>query len=191
MQRNIKESLNFVVIYGSTRKKRLGIRFVNYINEQIKKRGHKSFIIDPLTARLPLLDKRYADFQKSKVPTNIKKIQKILKNSNAFIAVSAEYNHMPPAALINIFNYYNVEFNRKPSCVCTYSSGDFAGIRVQSPLRAMLAQLGCPPIKFGMYQPKVSEFFDAKGAPLDPQDALKRFDLFFDELLWYARNLKH
>ena len=48
-----------------------------------------------------------------------------------------------------------------------------------------------PPIKFGMYQPKVSEFFDEKGAPLDPQDALKRFDLFFDELLWYARNLKH
>ena len=191
MQRNIKESLNFAVIYGSTRKKRLGIRFVNYINEQIKKRGHKSFTIDPLTARLPLLDKRYADFQKSEVPTNIKKIQKILKNSNAFIVVSAEYNHMPPAALINIFNYYNAEFNRKPSCVCTYSSGDFAGIRVQSPLRAMLAQLGCPPIKFGMYQPKVSEFFDEKGAPLDPKDALKRFDLFFDELLWYARNLKH
>ena len=89
--------------------------------------------MDPLNAKLPMLDKRYADYDKLKVPKNIKNVQKILKKSNAFIIVSAEYNHMPPPALINIFNYYYAEFNRKPSCVCTYSSGDFAGIRVQSP----------------------------------------------------------
>ena len=147
--------------------------------------------MDPLKAKLPLLDKRYADYDRLKVPKNIKNVQKILKKSNAFIIVSAEYNHMPPPALINIFNYYYAEFNRKPSCVCTYSSGDFAGIRVQSPLRAMLSQLGCPPIKFGMYQPKVSEFFDKKGKPLDIQDASKRFNLFFDELLWYTKTLNN
>ena len=190
MQRNMKRNMyNFTILYGSTRKKRLGIRFVDFINKKIKSKGHKSNIIDPLEAKLPLLDKRYADFQKSKVPENIKKIQRVLKKSNAFIVVSAEYNHMPPPALINIFNYYYPEFNRKPSCVCTYSSGDFAGIRVQSPLRAMLSQLGCPPIKFGMYQPKISQFFDKKGLPSDELDADKRFNLFFDELLWYTKVL--
>ena len=191
VQRDIKKKFNFTILYGSTRKKRLGIRFVDYINKQINNRGHNSSIVDPLEAKLPLLDKRYADYDKLKVPKNIKYVQKILKKSNAFIIVSAEYNHMPPPALINIFNYYYAEFNRKPSCVCTYSSGDFAGIRVQSPLRAMLSQLGCPPIKFGMYQPKVSEFFDKKGKPLDIQDASKRFNLFFDELLWYTRTLNN
>ena len=191
MQRDIKKKFNFTLLYGSTRKKRLGIRFVDYINKQINNRGHNSNIVDPLKAKLPLLDKRYADYDRLKVPKNIKYVQKILKKSNAFIIVSAEYNHMPPPALINIFNYYYAEFNRKPSCVCTYSSGDFAGIRVQSPLRAMLSQLGCPPIKFGMYQPKVSEFFDKKGKPLDILDAAKRFNLFFDELLWYTRTLNN
>ena len=191
VQRDIKKKFNFTILYGSTRKKRLGIRFVDYINKQINNRGHNSSIVDPLEAKLPLLDKRYADYDKLKVPKNIKYVQKILKKSDAFIIVSAEYNHMPPPALINIFNYYYAEFNRKPSCVCTYSSGDFAGIRVQSPLRAMLSQLGCPPIKFGMYQPKVSEFFDKKGKPLDIQDATKRFNLFFDELLWYTRILNN
>ena len=191
VQRDIKKKFNFTILYGSTRKKRLGIRFVDYINKQIKNRGHNSSIVDPLEAKFPLLDKRYADYDKLKVPKNIKYVQKILKKSDAFIIVSAEYNHMPPPALINIFNYYYAEFNRKPSCVCTYSSGDFAGIRVQSPLRAMLSQLGCPPIKFGMYQPKVSEFFDKKGKPLDIQDATKRFNLFFDELLWYTRILNN
>lgn len=189
VQRDIKKKFNFTILYGSTRKKRLGIRFADYINKQINNRGHNSNIVDPLEAKLPMLDKRYADYDKLKVPENIKYVQKILKKSDAFIIVSAEYNHMPPPALINIFNYFYAEFNRKPSCVCTYSSGDFAGIRVQSPLRAMLSQLGCPPIKFGMYQPKVSEFFDKKGKPLDILDAEKRFNLFFDELLWYTRTL--
>ena len=192
VQRNIKKiKFNFAILYGSTRKKRLGIRFAEYINTQIKNKGHKSFIIDPLVVKLPLLDKRYADFEKLKTPENIIKVQKILNKSDAFVIVSAEYNHMPPPALINIFNYYYSEFNRKPSCVCTYSSGDFAGIRVQSPLRAMLSQLGCPPIKFGMYQPKVSDFFDKKGSPLDKLDAEKRFNLFFDELLWYTKTLNY
>ena len=91
----------------------------------------------------------------------------------------------------NIFNYYYSEFNRKPSCVCTYSSGDLAGVRVQSPLRAMLSQLGCPPIKFGMFQPKVSNFFDNNGIPIDVNDAEQRFNLFFNELLWYTKTLNN
>ena len=190
MQKNInKKKFNFTIIYGSTRKNRLGIRFVNYLEKQIKLVGHKPYIIDPLITKFPLLDKRYLEYKKSKVPKDIKEVQKIFNKTNAFIVVSAEYNHMPPPALINIFNYYYAEFNRKPSCVCTYSSGDFAGVRVQSPLRAMLSQLGCPPIKFGMFQPKVSKFFDVNGVPYDKKDAIQRFNSFFDELLWYTRKM--
>ena len=65
-----------------------------------------------------------------------------------------------------------------------------AGIRVQSPLRAMLSQLGCPPIKFGMFQPNVSNFFNQKGIPSDKKDAEQRFNIFFEELLWYTKKLK-
>ena len=73
MQKNIKKAkLNFSLIYGSTRKKRLGIRFVDYLKEQIKLKGHSAYIVDPLKAKLPLLDKRYADYKKSNTPTNIK-----------------------------------------------------------------------------------------------------------------------
>ena len=52
------------------------------------------------------------------------------------------------------------------------------------PLKAMLSQLGCPPIKFGMYQPRFLSFLIKK--PLDIQ-IMKRFNLFFDELLWYTK----
>ena len=49
-------------------KKDLEIRFVDYINKQINNRGHNSNIVDPLEAKLPMLDKRYADYDKLKVP---------------------------------------------------------------------------------------------------------------------------
>ena len=181
---------NIAIIYGSTRKNRLGMRFVKYIFNQIKKKNHSPFIVDPIKNKFPILDKRYIDYKKNEAPKSIIEVQKILKKSDAFILVSAEYNHMPPPALINILNFFYAEYDRKASCVCTYSTGDFAGIRVQTPLRAMLSQLGCPPIKHGMFQARVNDFFNIHGIPLEPEDAEKRFNLFFDELLWYADALK-
>ena len=70
----------------------------NYIKNQIKLKGHLPNIVDPLNTKLPMLDKRFADYKKSKVPENIKKVQKTLNKADAFIVVSAEYNHMPPPA---------------------------------------------------------------------------------------------
>ena len=54
----------------------------------------------------------------------------------------------------------------------------------------MMSQFGSPPIKHGMFQPKLLDNFDANGTPIDLKDAEKRFLLFFDELLWYAEALK-
>ena len=185
----MKKKLKFAILYGSTRRKRLGIRLVKYLHDQISKNKHISHIVDPLHYKLPLLDRRFEDFDKKKVPVAIKSIQKILDNADAFILVSAEYNHMPPPALINLLNYYYKEFDRKPSCICTYSVGDFAGVRVQSPLRSLMSQLGSPPIKHGMYQPNLSKNFDEKGIPNHSKDAEERFNIFFKELMWYANLL--
>ena len=186
----MNNKLRISIIYGSTRKNRIGIRFVKYLNNQVKKNGHIPIIIDPIEMPFPFLDKRYDDYKKNELPKSIAKVQKLLKKSDAFIIVSAEYNHMPPPALINILNFYYKEYDRKSSCICTYSSGDFAGIRVQSPLRAFLAQFGCPPIKYGMFQPNLGKFFDNDGIPTDEKDAKGRFDIFFNELVWYAQAYK-
>tara|TARA_B100000886_G_C20353316_1_gene461851 strand:- start:220 stop:795 length:576 start_codon:yes stop_codon:yes gene_type:complete len=186
----MKNKLKFALIYGSTRKKRLGIRFVNYLSNQILKNKHTPMIIDPLENKLPLLDKRYEDFSKNKLPKSVKNIHEILNKADAIILISAEYNHMPPPALINLLNYFYTEFNRKPSSICTYSVGDFAGVRVQGPLRTLMTQLGSPPIKFGMFQGRISKSFDEKGIPSNLKDTEERFNLFFKELLWYAKALK-
>ena len=186
----MRNKLKFAIVYGSTRKKRLGIRFVKYLADQISKNKHIPMIIDPLENKLPLLDKRFDDFSKSKVPNSVNNIHKMLNKADAIILVSAEYNHMPPPALINLLNYFYQEFDRKPSSVCTYSVGDFAGVRVQGPLRTLMTQLGSPPIKFGMYQGNISKSLSKKGLPEDPKETEERFNLFFKELVWYANALK-
>ena len=77
----MKNKLNFALVYGSTRKKRLGIRFVKYLANQISKNKHIPMIIDPLENKLPLLDKRFEDFSKNKVPNAVKNTHKILMNT--------------------------------------------------------------------------------------------------------------
>ena len=54
----------------------------------------------------------------------------------------------------------------------------------------MMSQFGSPPIKHGMFQPKLLNNFDINGNPMDYKDAEKRFLLFFKELVWYAEALK-
>ena len=76
------------------------------LGSQILKNKHEPMIIDPLENKLPLLDKRFEDFSKNKVPNSVKNIHKILNKADAIILVSAEYNHLPPPALINLLNYF-------------------------------------------------------------------------------------
>ncbi len=183
-------SLKISIVYGSTRLGRLGIRLAKYITNEINSQNFEATLIDPLEYNFPLLFKRLSDYHEEEKPKKMLDLQSIFNDTDAFILVSAEYNHMPPPALINLINYYSAEYNRKISTVCTYSSGDFAGVRVQSPLRAMLTQLGCPCIKYGMFQPNIAKNFNENGRAIDPVDAKKRFNIFFNELVWYAKALK-
>ena len=41
-----------------------------------------------------------------------------------------------------------------------------------------------------MFQGKVSKSLNENGKPNDPEETEERFNLFFKELVWYARALK-
>ena len=51
------------------------------LQKQIKLKGHKANIVDPLKAKLPLLDKRFVEYQKSKLPENIKRSTKNIEKA--------------------------------------------------------------------------------------------------------------
>ena len=186
-------SLNITIIYGSTREGRLGIRFAKYLKNEFSKRGNNCELVDPIDIQLDTLVKRYADYEKSKAPQQLESLHKTLDNSDAFIIVSGEYNHFIPPALVNILNHFYIEYQRKPSAVTTYSVSPFGGVRVSSPLRAFLAQLGMPPISSMLHAPFVSKNFNTEGERIsdDIEERHKEFEKFSTELEWYANALKN
>ncbi len=184
-------SLTISILYGSTRDGRMGIRFARYLEQAVKARGHKANFIDPLEFDLPLLRKRYSDYQPGeKIPSNVSKLHNILLDSDAFIMVSAEYNHTMPPALTNLLDHFYVEYAKKPSGIACYSGGQFGGVRAAMTMRAILGELGSPSIQRLLPCPGVQDAFDENGTPKDAAAWKKRSDDFLDQLEWYAEALK-
>ncbi|MGY8975825.1 MAG: NADPH-dependent FMN reductase [Alphaproteobacteria bacterium] len=185
-------SLKISVIYGSTRDGRQGIKFAKYIKNELTNRGNKAILIDPMNINIETLTKRYIDYEKGLAPSSLEEMHQELNSSDAFVIVSAEYNHFMPPALVNVLNHFHSEYQRKPSAITTYSVSPFGGVRVSSPLRAFLTQLGMPPIPAMIHAPFVNKNFNEDGERVsaDKVERNKEFIKFSEELEWYANALK-
>jgi NAD(P)H-dependent FMN reductase len=185
-------SLKISVIYGSTRDGRQGIKFAKHIKNELSNRGNEVVLIDPMNISIETLTKRYIDYDEGSAPSSLEKMHQELDSSDAFVIVSAEYNHFMPPALINVLNHFHSEYHRKPSAITTYSVSPFGGVRVSSPLRALLTQLGMSPIPAMIHAPFVNKNFNEDGERIsaDKEDRNKEFIKFSEELEWYANALK-
>lgn len=181
--------LNISLIYGSVRQKRQGIRVVKFLKNELEKRGHNVFFIDPREYNLPLLDKTFKEYKKDEAPEKLKDLSKKLNLSDGFIIISGEYNHSIPAALKNILDYFKSEYSFKPSAIVSYSIGDFGGVRAAMALRTILPELGMSSIPSTFPIPKVQENFDDTGKALN-NIFLENIERFLGEFEWYVKALK-
>ncbi len=184
------KKLKIAVVLGSVREGRQGIKAARYIVNELKKRGHHILFIDPLEYPLPLLEKRYKEFEQGKAPHLLEKLHTIFLESDAIVLVSAEYNHSIPPALSNMLDYFMEEFTHKPSAIVSYSGGTFGGVRAAVQLREMVAELGMPSIPKVLAIVKVHEAFDNDGNDLTKMYE-DRTQKFLEELEWYAHALKN
>ena len=155
----------------------------------MKKRKHKVTFIDPVEYKLPLLDKMYKEYKKGHAPKTLEKLAKIFRSTDAFVMITAEYNHLPPPALTNILDHFLEEYLFRPSAIVSYSGGGFGGVRVTSHLRDMLAELGMPSIPSSFAISRIKSALDKNGKLLD-EKLNKKSKKFLDELEWYAHALK-
>jgi NAD(P)H-dependent FMN reductase len=181
--------LKIPVILGSVRTERVGIRVARYVVNKLTARGHEPILIDPVDDRLPLLDKMYKEYPPGTAPEPLERLASTFKTADAFVIVSAEYNHSIPPALSNLLDHFLEEYFFRPSAIVCYSAGGFGGVRAAMQLRAMLAELGMSSIPSLLPFPKAQEVFDPDGKPGQPW-VEKSADRFLSELEWYARALK-
>ena len=182
-------TLKIAVIYGSVRAQRQGIKAARFIVKKLKDRNHEVTLIDPLEHKLPLLDKRYSDYEKGKAPEAMEKVAEIMNNADGFVIVSGEYNHSIPPALKNILDHYYIEYLFKPSAIVTYSGGPFGGVRATAQLRAILGELRMVTIPTMFPVSMVQDAFDENGNAIE-KEYDKRVVKFLDEFEWHCNALK-
>ena len=177
--------LNLVVIYGSVRSHRQGVRAARFIVNECRARAHEVSLIDPVEYPLPLLDRMYKEYEPQQAPEVLQRLARLIVAADAYIVVSGEYNHTIPPALTNLLDHFLEEYFWKPSAIVCYSAGSFGGVRAAMTLRCMLAELGMSSIPSLLPIPRVQTAFDENGQPLD-DSWRKRADKFLSELEWYA-----
>jgi NAD(P)H-dependent FMN reductase len=181
--------LSIPVILGTVRSQRVGPRVATFVVNRLKERGHSPILVDPTAFPLPLLDKMYKEYPAGQAPPVLERLAAIIKPADAYVIVSAEYNHSIPPALSNLLDHFLEEYFFRPSAIVCYSPGGFGGVRAAMQLRAMLCELGMPSISSLLPFPKVQDLLDENGVPQNDR-VLKSADRFFSELEWYAEALK-
>ena len=182
-------SLNIPVILGSVRRDRIGLRVARYATALLESRGHQVTLVDPVEYPLPLLDRMYKEYPQGQAPDVLERLAEIIRAADAYVIVSAEYNHSIPPALANLLDHFLEEYFFKPSAIVCYSAGAYGGVRAAMQLRAMLAEMGMSSIPSLLPLPKAHELFDEDGRPTGdhPGSGATRF---VAELEWYAEALQ-
>ena len=175
-----------VVIVGSVRSERNGIKVAKWIVSKLKEKNHQVSLVDPMELDLPLLDKMYKEMESPS--DKLKSLHKIIKEADGYIPVTPEYNHSISSALKNTLDYFLEEYYFKPSAIVSYSVGPFGGVVAGNHLRQILAEMGAPAIPSQLPISKVHETFDDNGNLLD-KNYERRFSKFLDEFEWYVKAL--
>src|SRR5271170_6506408 len=177
--------LNILVIVGSVRKDRIGIRPARYLHQLCASRGHETTLVDPLEYRLPLLDRMYKEYPAGQAPETLQRLAGTIKSSDAVVVVSGEYNHSIQPALSNLLDHFLEEWYWRPAAIACYSAGQFGGVRAAMQLRALLPEIGMPSIPSILAMPRAQDLFDEQGQPRADWVA-RQAGRFLDELEWYA-----
>ncbi|MQA29888.1 MAG: NADPH-dependent FMN reductase [Luteitalea sp.] len=182
-------ALKIVVLFGSVRSDRRGIRAVRYLERALGALGHEVTTVDPVAIRLPLLDRMYKEYPRGTAPAVLEELATAYRAADAFVVVSGEYNHSIPPALSNLLDHFLEEYFFRPSAIVCYSAGPFGGVRAAMQLRAMLCELGMPSIPSLFPIPRIQIAIDDSGGAVD-ETLERRFSRFAAELVWYASALR-
>lgn len=180
-------SLKITILYGSYREPRMGMRAVLYLRRHLEARGHAVTIVDAKEYDLPMLNRRYQDYEGHDRPEALERLKDLFEHqSDAFVVVSGEYNGTLQPGLLNIMDYFYTEFFHRPCGVVTYSIGPLGGARVSMHLLSVLNVFGMSPVPGVFAIPTIQDKLDAEGNDVSGALNQKR-DLFTKSLEWYTK----
>ena len=188
-------AISFLTILGSVREStpprpaRLGYRVAKALHDRAGQRGTAE-LIDPLEWPLEQPFKPHFAFAASSAPAPLEALAQKIREADAYIMVSPEYNHSMSPALANLLNHFGASlFSWKPSLIVTYSAGQWGGTRAAVAMRPFLSELGCLPVSAMIHVPKAQEVFEQDGEYGAATNGPKwdgYLDRGLDQLAWWA-----
>jgi NAD(P)H-dependent FMN reductase len=185
-------SLNILVLYGSYRSGRMGIRLADYLINGFQQLGHSAELIDAMAINLPMLDQRYSDYPPGEAPESMATLAARLLAADAFVFVAGEYNRGVQPGLKNLVDHYLKEFDRRPAGIASYSAGRYAGVNSHANWTVTLNAMGMTVIPERLSVGQIGQTLDEQGQPQgDSGVALDRgFAGFAKNLIWWAEAAK-
>ncbi|XP_033727364.1 quinone reductase-like [Pecten maximus] len=187
------KNLKIVVFVGSARDGRLGERVKNFMMNRLKARNYEINVIDAADNEFTMLNRPVFFYGNDRegAPKFLVEKEKFVKEADAYVIISPEYNHCIPPGLTNMIDHFGGScFSMKPSGLVTYSAGQYGGMRAAMQLRALTGELGCLSVSniFGI--PSAQKSLDTEGNPLNEhmESGAKKL---LDQLDWMAWAMKN
>lgn len=176
-----------LVLYGSYRSDRMGIRLAEYLIKRLRSRGDEVELIDAKAVNLPMLDRMYKEYPKGQAPAALEELAQKIKTADGFVFVTGEYNWGIQPGLKNLTDHFLEEWFWRPAAIASYSAGRFSGARAAIAWHGTLSEMGMVVVSSTIAVGAISQTLSADGEPVgEGGKALEAsFPRFADDLTWW------
>lgn len=157
------QPIRLKIISSTTRPGRKGPAIAAWIADIA--RQHPEFRVELLDlgeVNLPLMDEPLHPLLHQYEHDHTKQWSATIGEADAFVMVTAEYNHGMPAPLKNAIDYLSREWAYKPVGIVSYG-GVSAGTRAAQMLKQVLTTLSMMPLAEIVALPFFTQYFDEQG----------------------------
>lgn len=185
-------SYRILVLYGSYRSDRMGIRLAHYVVEGLRGRGQDAELIDAKAIGLPMLDRMYKEYPKGEAPAALERLAGQIREADGFVFVTGEYNWGMQPGLKNLTDHFLEEWFWRPAAIASHSAGRFSGARAALAWHGTLSEMGMVVISSSIAVGGIAQTLSADGKPVgEGGKALEQaFPRFADDFLWWVEAAK-
>lgn len=188
--------LKLQIIVGSTREGRNADAVLRWVGPVAQAYG--AFEVETLDLRewpLPFFQETIATLGDFNDPSYsggiVKRWNKKIKEADAYLIITPEYNHSIPGVLKNAIDtvFFSNSFRHKPVAVVSYSIGVAAGVRAVEHLNQIMLETEAVPVRMPTLIPFVMNAFDADGKPANPALGVG-LTVMLEDLAWLGDALR-
>jgi NAD(P)H-dependent FMN reductase len=177
-----------LVLYGSYRSDRMGIRLAHFVIDGFQARGADVELIDARAVGLPMLDRMYKEYPKGQAPDALERLAGQIRAADGFVFITGEYNWGVQPGLKNLTDHFLEEWFWRPAAIASYSAGRFAGARAATAWHGTLSEMGMVVVSSTISAGPIAQTLSEDGKPIgEGGKALAHaFPRFAEDLLWWV-----